>query len=366
MIGIKKLLFLTDTRIPSDRASAVHVRKLLPALSTLCNEVELLSNAGDNTHWQGFQEKVKHTTIKLPALKGGLYWMLWLFGKKLKASNADAIYSRFVLISLIERKKPYVIELHDDAWNKGFLFKRAIDKAVKHSNCLGFVTITEAIKQDLLKAYPQLQKPVQVIEDAASIPHKDYKAKLHQRDALNVVYVGSFHKGKGLELVMQLAAKVPQHKFTVIGGSTDQISELSDNKPENLTFEGFVDHDDIWKYMKEVDVCLLPNQPNVRTGKKSNIGKYTSPLKMFEYMSYAKPMIASDLTVLKEVLDDQIAIFARHDNIDEWEQALDWLTDLQRREEIGKNAYQRFNEKYTWEKRAERILSFVNEELERV
>lgn len=365
MKSLKRLLFLTDTRIPSGRASAIHVRKLLPALGELCEEAELLSNEGDDTTWPGFHENVKHKTIRLPSLKGGLYWMLWLFGKAIRKSRAEAIYSRFVLVSLLRQKKPYVIELHDDAWNKGFLFRKAITKAVTHKQCLGFTAITHAIKSDLLSAYPGIQKRVEVIEDAAAPAPPEYHPAIHERDCLNAVYVGSFHQGKGLEVVLQLAKKASQHRFTVIGGSPDQINQLSGEKTANLTFTGFVDHDQIWKHMLDADVCLLPNQPNVKTGKKSNIGRYTSPLKMFEYMSYAKPMIASDLPVLKEVLDDQIAIFAGHEDVSDWEKALDRLTDPLIREKIGKQAYQRFNEKYTWEKRAERILSFVNEELER-
>jgi glycosyltransferase involved in cell wall biosynthesis len=361
---VKKLLFLTDTRIPSDRASAVHVRKLLPALIEKGIGVELLSNQGNRTVWPGFNDHITHQSITLPPYKGGLFWMLWLFSKQLKKLRYDVIYSRFVLVSLIAQPKPYIIELHDDAWNKGLLFRLAFNKAKRDRNCLGFTAISQAIRVDLLNTYPNLDKQVAVIEDAASMPNSEYKATFHHRDSLHVAYVGSFHKGKGLEMVLQLAAKLPQHKFTVIGGSVDQIKPLEEKGIANLHFQGFVDHDDIWKFMRDFDVCLLPNQPNVRTGEKSNIGKYTSPLKMFEYMSYAKPIIASDLPVLKEVLDDQIAIFAAHDEVKDWMNALKVLVDLKKRQEIGVKAFRRFEENYTWEKRAERILCFVNRQLE--
>jgi glycosyltransferase involved in cell wall biosynthesis len=361
----KKLLFLTDTRIPSDRASAVHVRKLLPALSEKGIGVELLSNQGNKTVWPDFNDHITHQTITLPPFKGGLFWMLWLFSKQLKKPQYDVIYSRFVLVSLIAQNKPYIIELHDDAWNKGLLFRLAFNRAKRDRNCLGFAAITQAIRVDLLKVYPDLDKQVLVIEDAASMPNSEYKATFHNRDWLSVAYVGSFHKGKGLEMVLQLAAKLPQHKFTVIGGSVDQIKPLEEKGIANLHFQGFVDHDDIWKFMQDFDVCLLPNQPDVRTGKKSNIGKYTSPLKMFEYMSYSKPIIASNLPVLKEVLDDQIAIFASPSSVEEWVHAINELLPSKKREELGQSAYLKFIENYTWEKRSERILTFINEQLEK-
>lgn len=359
-------MFLTDTRIPSDRASAVHVRKLLPALSNAGIQVQLLSNKGTGMAWPGFAEKIDHFTIKLPGIKGGLYWMLWLFAKQLRKHQHDAIYSRFVLLPLIVASSPYVVELHDDAWNKGFLFNRAIKRAIKQKHCLGFTAITQAIKVDLLKAYPALKKKVLVIEDAAGMPNPEYQPVFRDRSSLNIAYVGSFHTGKGLDMVLQLAARLPEHNFIIIGGSTGEVTRYSESKTKNVQFEGFVDHDQLWKYMQDIDICLLPNQPDVRTGKRSNIGKYTSPLKMFEYMSYAKPMIASDLPVLKEVLDDQIAIFAAHDKADSWIDAVETLISADKREQIGTKAYRRFGEKYTWEKRAERILAFMNEELRKI
>lgn len=363
---IKKLLFLTDTRIPSDRASAVHVRKLLPALSNAGTQVQLLSNKGTGMTWPGFTEKIDHFTIKLPGIKGGLYWMLWLFARQLSKYQHDAIYSRFVLLPLIVASSPYVIELHDDAWNKGFLFNRAIRKASRQKHCLGFTAITQAIKDDLMKAFPAMNKKVLVIEDAAGMPNPEYQPVFHNRSSLNIAYVGSFHTGKGLDMVLQLAARLPEHKFVIIGGTASEVAHYNEIKTKNVQFEGFVDHDQVWKHMQNIDICLLPNQPDVRTGKKSNIGKYTSPLKMFEYMSYAKPMIASDLPVLKEVLDDQIAIFAAYDKAESWMEAVEALISVDKREQIGVKAYQRFRENYTWEKRAERILAFVNEELRKI
>ena len=46
-----------------------------------------------------------------------------------------------------------------------------------------------------------------------------------------------------------------------------------------------------------------------------NISGYTSPLKLFEYMSHKKAIIASDLPVLKEVLNNKNSVLVEHDNI---------------------------------------------------
>lgn len=364
---MKNLLFITDTKIPSRRASAIHVVKLFTAFGKIVDSVSLLSQF-ENASYEGVSvEESKHTSVKLPKIKGALFILLFKFKHKIGKLKPGFIYSRFIPVSLVVGSTPFILEFHDDVWNKGFLFRKAVNKALRLKNCLGFVVITEAIKDGFLEEFPHSKKPIRVIEDAASTPNENYEAVFRDVEKPTAAYVGSLNEGKGIELIIPLANQLPLYQFKVIGGEPDQIAHFKTQcKNENISFLGYVSHEEIWKVMEDVDVCLLPNQPKVKTGKKSNIGKYTSPLKMFEYMAYSKPIISSNLTVLKEVLDDQIAIFAIHNKVEEWVESLSILEDRKKREQLGRAAYQRFKQNYTWEKRAERILAFANEELERI
>tara|TARA_R110001599_G_scaffold191782_1_gene386797 strand:- start:3904 stop:4995 length:1092 start_codon:yes stop_codon:yes gene_type:complete len=355
------LLFLTDGIISSNRASAIHVQNLLPHLRTNTKRLSLLSQS-DGTR-QNLDEG--HVTVRIPSYKGKLFFLLLKIRGQIKRINPEIIYSRFVLLPLINKKIPYVIELHDDAWNKGFLYKMAFRNAVISNSCLGFVAITEKIKEDFRIEFPTSKKSIVVIPDAANVPSEDYVPSYKKQTRLNIAYVGSFHQGKGIEVVLPLAEAMPEHKFILIGKPTSAvITNIKEVNYKNVVLKGFLTQADIWKEMMGIDICLLPNQADVRTGRESNIGKYTSPLKMFEYMSYSKPIIASDLSVLREVLDDKIAVFAAPGNINEWVQAINELSSPEKREALGQSAYLRFIEKYTWEKRSERILAFINEQLE--
>lgn len=357
----KHLLFLTDGIVPSKRAGALHVLNLLPHLKINTKRVTLLSQ-GDGT---GKKLGEGHFTVSTPSYKGKLILLLLKTRSQIKQISPEVIYSRFVLLPLLNKSIPYIIELHDDAWNKGRLYRMVFNSALKTPNCLGFVAITEKIKQDFKVKFPDLKKPIIVIADAANVPSNQYTPRYTFRKSLNIAYVGSFHKGKGLEVILPLAEAMPQHNFILIGEpTTSMVTQINEKKHKNVLLKGFVAQNDIWKEMEDIDICLLPNQTNVRTGKKSNIGKYTSPLKMFEYMSYSKPIIASDLPVLKEVLDHEIAIFVSPGDIDEWVQAINELLTPEKREVLGGKAYLRFTENYTWEKRAERILDFINKQLE--
>ncbi len=83
-----------------------------------------------------------------------------------------------------------------------------------------------------------------------------------------------------------------------------------------------------------------------------------SPLKMFEYMAAGKPIISSDLPVLREVLEDgRNAILVPADDLAAWESAIHRLSgdpDLGLR--LGEAARRDLHERYTWDARAGRVL----------
>ena len=53
------------------------------------------------------------------------------------------------------------------------------------------------------------------------------------------------------------------------------------------------------KYTEIADVLVLPNSA------KDKMNLYTSPIKMFEYMASKRPIVASSLPSIKEILSDQ-------------------------------------------------------------
>ena len=120
-------------------------------------------------------------------------------------------------------------------------------------------------------------------------------------------------------------------------------------------------HKEIGQYINALDICLLPNQKIVlpfgadQSSDSINISHYTSPLKLFEYMSHKKAIIASDLKVLKEVLNTKNSILINPNDINGWINAIRELKDISKREKIANHAYIDFR-KYTWSFRIKNIL----------
>jgi glycosyltransferase involved in cell wall biosynthesis len=83
-----------------------------------------------------------------------------------------------------------------------------------------------------------------------------------------------------------------------------------------------------------------------------------SPLKAFEYMAYGLPIIASDLPVLREILEhERNALLVDPQDLAAWERALRRLVqDRSLRMRLGRTARTTFLQKYTWEQRARKIV----------
>ena len=104
-----------------------------------------------------------------------------------------------------------------------------------------------------------------------------------------------------------------------------------------------------WRHIKKK---LAPH------GGKGDIARWMSPLKIFEYMASGKPIICSDLPVLREVLKHQdTAFLCPPDEIDAWVKALMTLRDNPEiGQAIAQNAKKEFLSHYTWQARAHKVL----------
>jgi len=106
-------------------------------------------------------------------------------------------------------------------------------------------------------------------------------------------------------------------------------------------------------YRNSFDILLAPYSSNVAVSGDSNsdTSRFMSPLKIFEYMSSCKPIVASDLTVLKEILNSNNSLLVNPDDENEWVCAILKLHDKNERYKISRQAYLDF-QNYTWTNRA--------------
>lgn len=359
-----KITYISASIIPSTNANSVHVMKMCNGLAKNGHEVILVGTKGnnlENNDVYSYYDVEKTFQLKLADNKLSSIKRLV---KGIKYSKgADIIYTRWIIaaIFLILFSNKKIIYEHHSTYEKG-LYKFFEYLLVKSKKIQRHVFITNALKRYFINKYPRIKtKDILVLPDGADRIEIDYISTKNM--VFDCIYVGSFQKGKGVELVVKLANQMPNLKFAIVGGRNDEINELKKiNRSNNIKWFGHLPHNKTYSIIQKSKIALLPNKPKilVRDGKM-DIGKWTSPMKLFEYMANRKAIVASNLEVLKEILVDGVnSILVEYDNLNEWEAAIKrLLSDEDLLKKISNQAHKEFNEKYTWKSRAKRAIDNI-------
>jgi glycosyltransferase involved in cell wall biosynthesis len=372
-----KIDYIATSIIPSESANSIHVMKMCQAFSDNGHKVTLFARKGlvlkkdirflyerygvrenFNLHlnssyqWRGVN--ILHS----------FYCTLLVYFRK-----NDLIYTRSLwsaLTAVFLRKKT-IYEMHAYANFKKPVHRVALKMILNSKNLNKLVVISLALKKDLVNDYPSILNKCLVAHDGSDVININNTNSKKQNCKTQVCYVGSLYTGKGIEIIIPLSQKMPDIDFHVVGGSKKRIFELMAKYeiPSNLRLHGFKNYPEAQAYRIHADILLAPFQDKILLSNKaeSDISRWTSPLKIFEYMATGNPIICSNIEVLKEVLEDgKTALLIPPDNVNLWVEAIVRLnSEPQLAKKIGLNAQIEFMKKYTWKIRAKNILNSINE-----
>ena len=87
----------------------------------------------------------------------------------------------------------------------------------------------------------------------------------------------------------------------------DDLNKLKNfnykNSSKNMFLNQYIPYKDIPNELKKMDILLMPYSSSITVaGDVGDITKFTSPLKLFDYLCAGKIIICSDFKVLKEVV----------------------------------------------------------------
>lgn len=193
---------------------------------------------------------------------------------------------------------------------------------------------------------------------ATQLSHEEARAKLGlaQQEKI-VLYAGSLQRWKGVETLVEASKHLLDAKVYIVGGSPTEIAALQQKeKSQKLkaVFVGQKPWQEIPLWLKAADVLVLPN-----TGQEKVSQFYTSPMKLFEYMASGRPIVASDIPSIREIVDEAMVYFAAPDDPHSFAAAI--RAALANPEEARRRAERAAQEvrRYTWEARARRILEHM-------
>lgn len=370
-----RIIYVSSSFIPSQTANSIQVMKMCQALGIAGHQVTLVARSGGESadhvygHY-GVSRCFDIVRFYRPSHKGagvvyGVQVRRWMSVQ----FQADLLYGRSVhgLLATGARGKRIVYEAHTPP--KSRIHKALEARLLQHPGCVGLVTISHALKNEYLRLFPWLEvRRILVAPDAADPPPSEGPegspgGSLGREDRLQVGYVGQLYPGKGMEIIGALAPTMPDVDFHVIGGNDLELARWKEvSVAENLHFHGFVAPGSLSAYYTALDVLLAPYQRRVfGYGRGRDISPWMSPLKLFEYMSYGKPIVASDLAALREILrHSENALLCPPDDVSKWRESIRLLErDAKLRGELGRTAKDEFRTKYTWAQRVKTILQWT-------
>jgi len=175
-----------------------------------------------------------------------------------------------------------------------------------------------------------------------------------------VVYVGSMSAWHGAEHLIDVAARIKDMDvtFLMVGKDVEMLRSLAEEKGvlDRFVFTGFVPYADVPKYIAAADVAVAPYDPAGVTDMEAH-GFYFSPIKIFEYMACGKPVVASDVEIVRGIIrESRCGLLADPGGAGDFAEKIQYLIeDDDLMAESGKNGRAAVLERYSWKKVAEQI-----------
>ena len=288
-----------------------------------------------------------------------------------KKWHADLIFTRHPQSAALasERGIATIFEAHD--LPQGRMGPVFFQRFIKGSGCKGLVSISDALLNAIKSIYELGDIPTHTAPDGVDLQrYKGLPAPTEARKQLGLAekftagYTGHFYRGRGIEVLLEIAELLPDVQFLFAGGQQNDIKLVSEvvkrNNLKNVILTGFIENAVLPKYQAACDVLMMPYQLEVSGSSGGNIGKYLSPMKMFEYLAVGRPILSSELPVLKEILNENNSVLLPPEDVEKWADAIEKVKgNPEHSKSLGVEA-KRNAENFSWQSRAEKILSELN------
>ncbi|MEZ9705379.1 glycosyltransferase [Vibrio breoganii] len=296
-----KLNYITTVNIDEESAQAIQITSMFKEFEKKLDlDFRSICMAKDNF---STDNRVRIRTRENKKLNTILLYFLCL-KMKVFASN---VFTRDILIAAfcLLLGNQVIWECHQKTRRINNLLLKVLNLSKRFS----VLAISEAIKEDVF--LPVDKEKIFVYHDCidAELLNDAYVDKLDDKVAL---YTGALHKGKDFDSLICLFNAYPSWRFYIVGGKHCEIEKYKDILSEldikNVKFFGRLPHSDVLKMQREASVLLYP------LTESNPLWKYTSPLKLFEYMASYRPIVASRIGSVNEIVSEELA-YTYTDNI---------------------------------------------------
>ncbi len=374
-----KVLYVGSPPLFGKGASSIHMMKMCQAMSNLGIQVELVLPGN-------FPKESLFTYYDVtPSFDVKTIRFTYKFARQIVHGIASAFYARsnrkkydfvltrnlmFAYISTIYFGIPTIYDAHHPPISKRAANMIRDFSGSKHF--LGMSFNSNGLKKIYARSRIEPEKSVvahngvEVDKFDTSLDKNELREKLIlPRNSIIVTYSGNTYEGRGIEYLIDVANNMRDIEFLVVGGTEDDnsiykqfVRQIGMN---NIKFTGYVEQKKVSQYLLASDILVMPYSKKVTIKGGKDAAKFTSPIKLFEYMAAERPIIATSIPPVMEILrDGMTAVIIKPDSARELEKAIRAIIkDKNVSMFIAKNARRQIVD-YTWEKRVEKIIEGLN------
>lgn len=277
-----------------------------------------------------------------------------------------------LLAKLIKRKKiKFILHYHMDLvgrdW-KSWVYKSYnwffLKKLVKAADQI-IISSDDYLKTSLLNRFRHhYQNKFRILPNGVDINYfypknKDYHliGKYHLEEKKVILFVGaldSAHYFKGVNYLIKAVELLNRRDYKlIIVGDGDLRSVYEDmaessNLGDRIIFTGYLPDEELIKYYNLCDIFILPS-----IDRSEAFG-----MVLLEAMSCAKPVIASDLSGVREVVDKKInGLLVKPKNSELLSKLIETLLDNPKLgRDYGLNGRKKVEQYYSWDKITENLI----------
>jgi glycosyltransferase involved in cell wall biosynthesis len=381
-----RIVYFACVELPSKFASSVHIMHMVDEFTELGHDVILVDpnlkegiSAKELAGYYGlksscFKIRDLRRLKKFLALKGVRRFKWRLYKLYFSLLDANLLYIRDQALGefgdlVCELSTPFVLEAHLPNQN---IF---LDRLLGNRNLAKFVVISLGLMKEFVRLYPSARAMISVHHDAAQplAAHMDSKTSgeyesqlVFESDVFVGAYIGNLYPGKCMEeLVTFVDCLASDIHIQIYGGNDSDISrwktKLQDLSISNVSFKGYLKPSELFRELRGVKFFLAPFSARVTQGSDIDLTPWMSPLKIFEYMAMHKPIVSTDLPVIREILQHgHNALLCKPGDKEAWLDAISQLkSDRLLRDRIATQAFMDWESKYTWKIRARSILEGI-------
>jgi len=375
-----RIALISASRVPSRTANSIEVMKVCQAFVDLGHEIHLwLPGPDPKMAWAELKEFYGiRDSFPISWLTSFKVFRRYDFSLravlKARAWDPSLCYVWPLQAAAIASSLglPTALEVHDRP--QGCLGPILFRRFLEGRGAIRTLPITEAMREWLSDAYQvDLEPPFALVApmgmDLAqyhNLPDpENAREKLGLAEGFTAGYAGHLYAGRGIDLLMDLAWRNQDVHFLWAGGESGAVefwrSRLQKAGLQNVQLLGFIPNERLPLFQAACDVLLMPYERKISGSSGGDTAQFASPMKQFEYLASGRAILASDLPVFREVLNEGNAVLLPPNDVAAWDEALNQLiADDSRRNSLAESA-RKDSAQYDWRDRARRLLGGLEE-----